>query len=98
MKLTLTGQTVVLLARWALVIRQGRVEGKHCAAARGRAPACILHVLLYVVMEGELLVLFSQVFWKVFVKLILSDLVPAILVRAVERNMLADYLLFRVFG
>jgi hypothetical protein len=49
-------------------------------------------------MEGELLVLFSQVFWKVFVNLILSDLVSAILVRAVERNMLADYLLFRVFG
>lgn len=65
--LALAPQAVVLLAGGALVVVEGGVEGEDCLASRGRTPAGVCVVKLDVLMEGELIVLLSQLPRKVFV-------------------------------
>lgn len=64
--LALAPQAVVLRARGTLVVVEGGVEGEDCLAPRGRTPTGVCVVQLDVLVEGELIVLLSQLPRKVF--------------------------------
>lgn len=80
-EVALAGQTVMLFAGWTLVVCEGLVKGEDCAAAGSGAPTCVLHVLLHVVVKGELIVLLSQLVLQELGYFLLQKLDPAVLVR-----------------
>lgn len=96
MKLAFTDQTVMFSAGRTFVVGQGLIKGKNSTTTRSGAPASVVHVILYVVLEGKLIISLSQLCRKVLSDFLLQKLGLAILERTRDRDQLIGYFLLTV--
>lgn len=98
MKLAFAGQAVVFFAGRTAVVSKSSIKGEDCAAAGSRAPTGVIHVSIYVIVEGEVFIFFFEFFGKEVSYFFGYDLALAAFLGAVEWNDFVDDFFFGVLA
>ena len=81
MEFTFTSKAVVFFASRAFIVRESLVKSEDCTATRSGTPTCVIHMVLYVVLEGKFIVFVSKFRLQKLCNLLLKKLAFTVLVR-----------------
>lgn len=95
MHLAFAVETIVFFAGWTFVVVEALIKGKDGLASRGWAPTCILHMILHIILEHEIIIFLFKIPWQKFMDLLVTDLQPTLFSRTPQRyTFLIDLLLW----